>query len=121
VTEILHSGRTVTKHVVAFDIKWDGDLEGRSVLWWVAISSADGEEGVQLGYETVGGEFSAQFVKDLATGREAEVDQDADLTGHELTVRFPPERVGIAMEWPMWRAGITIDGVQVAEQVMAPP
>ena len=118
-TQIVHSGRTVVAALVAFDIRWDDDLSGRdSVLWSMVITSPDGQETVQLGYEMVDGAFSAQFVTDRSSARQQNVDEDADVGEREITVRFPASSVGVAAEWPTWRAVITVDGVDVAERVL---
>jgi hypothetical protein len=117
-TQILHCGRTVAGGWVAFDIRWDDDLSGnRSVLWSMVVTSPEGAETVQLGYQLVDDGFSTQFVHDLATGRQHDVEQNADLGDREITVRFPAEVVGVAAHWPTWRGVINVDGSDVAEQV----
>ena len=120
-TQILHSGHALAANVVAFDIRWEDGPTGRddqqTVLWSMLVTSADGEESVQLGYEVVGGAFSGQFVTDRATGRRQDLDEDADLLDGEITVRFPAGTVGFAADWPTWRAVITVDGRDVAEDV----
>ena len=119
-TQIVRAGRTVTKGVVAFDIGWQGELSGYdSVLWSMLITSPDGKETVQLGYQAFHGAFSGQFVRDRVTGRQEDLDGDADLRDAEITVRFPAERVGVAVEWPSWRAVISVDGDHVAEYIVA--
>jgi hypothetical protein len=120
-TQITRAGRTTTKELVAFDVGWEGDLSAYdSVVWSMMVTSADGQETVQLGYQVFHGRFSAQFVRDVATDRQEDLDEDADLRDREITVRFPAERVGVAVEWPSWRAVITVDGSDVAEHLVAP-
>jgi hypothetical protein len=115
--QIRECGRTVAAEYVAFDIRWDGDLSGeRSVLWSMAVGSEDGADTVRLGYQRTGDDV-VQFVDDEASGRRAEVPQDADLGDDEITVRFPAEVVGVAAEWPVWRAVLVVDGEQVDERV----
>ncbi len=119
-TEIVHAGRTETSKVVAFDIRWDGDLSGSdSVVWSVFVTSADGQEAVELGYRVENGAFAGQYVHDHNSARRHDVDEDADLLEREITVRFPTDRVGVAVEWPTWRAVITVDGTEVAEHLLA--
>ena len=36
----------------------------------------------------------------------------------EVTARFPAEVVGVAVEWPLWTAVVSVDGQVVAEQVI---
>ena len=114
---IVDCGRTMAGEVVAFDIKWDGDLPSDgSVVWSMLVTSQDGEEQVCLGYERVGGEFASQFVGAAAADRREEVAEDADFRESEITVRFPANVVGVAIEWPVWQAVLIVDGEQVAEQ-----
>jgi len=118
-TEIVHAGRTETDVVVAFDIRWDGDLSGRrSVTWSMTVTSEDGQDSVRLAYERVDGEFAAQYVLDRASGRRQDVDEDVDLDNDEITVRFPTASVGVAASWPSWRAVITVDDEDVAERLL---
>jgi hypothetical protein len=117
-TEITECGRTMAGEFVAFDIQWDGGLEGQSVTWSMVISSQDGQGAVRLAYETVGGDFAAQFVADESSQRRTDVDRDADLRDHEITVRFPANIVGVAIEWPVWTAVLSVDGEDVASQVV---
>lgn len=118
--EILGAGRTIGGGFVVFDIAWDGDLtESRSVLWSMEVSSGDGTDAIDLGHLRVDGAFSSQFVDDQASGRRKEVAEDADLRDDEITVRFPENLVGVAVEWPVWRAVIALDGVPVASQLVA--
>jgi hypothetical protein len=117
-TEITECGRTMAGEFVAFDIQWDGDLEGQSVTWSMVISSQDGKGVVRLGYENLEGDFAAQYVADESSQRRTEVDRNADLRDHEITVRFPANIVGVAVEWPVWTALLTVDGQDVASQVV---
>jgi hypothetical protein len=118
-TQIVHAGRTETDVVVAFDIRWDGDLSGkRSVTWSMTVTSPDGRDSVRLAYELVNGDSARQYVLDRVSGRRQDVDPDADLGDDEITVRFPTARVGVAAPWPSWRAVITVDGEDVAERLL---
>jgi hypothetical protein len=118
--QIMGSGRTVAGAVVAFDIEWDGDLSSAgSVLWSMEVSTSDGTESVDLGYQRNGGAFAAQFVDDPGSGRRVEVPEDADLGDGQITVRFPANVVGVAAEWPVWRAVVVVDGSPVASEVVA--
>lgn len=120
-TQILHAGSTATDIFVAFDVRWDDDLSGNdSVLWSMIITSPDGRETVQLGYKVVDGTFAAQFVNDWNTASQQNVDQDADFRETEITVRFPASSVGVAAEWPTWRAVLNVNGRDVAEHPAAP-
>ena len=117
--QIVHAGRTETKVVVAFDIRWQGDLSGgRSVTWSMTVTSPDGRDSVRLAYQLLDGASAEQFVLDRASGRRQDVDPDADLDGDEITVRFPTASVGVAATWPSWRAVITVDGEDVAERLL---
>jgi len=116
-TQIARTGQAVTGNLVTFDIGWDEDLTGNeSVLWSMVITSPDGEETVQLGYQVIDDAFVAQFVNDWTTGREQKVDMNADIRDREITVRFPADIVGVAAEWPTWRAVINVNGTAVAER-----
>src|SRR3712207_3406726 len=111
---IEHCGRTIAAAVVAFDIRWRGELPGDGeVVWAVRVASGDGDSQVELGHRRVGEEV-AQYVRDLTSGRDQEVRPAADLDGTGLTVRFPDDVVGAAVEWPTGRAVIEVDGVDVA-------
>lgn len=119
-TDIVHAGRTETDVVVAFDIRWEGDLTGqRSVTWSMTVTSPDGREAVGLVYRLVDGAFDAQFVVDRTSGRRQNLAQDADLGDDEITVRFPTSSVGVAASWPSWRAVINVDGEDVAERLLS--
>jgi hypothetical protein len=117
-TRILHSGRTVTGPVVAFDVRWEGEPAGRTVRWATTVTSPDCKETVDLVYETEDGRFAAQYVLAENTRGRRDVAEDADLGEQEIVVRFPAEAVGVAAEWPSWRAVIDVDGTVVAEQVV---
>ena len=107
-------GRTIAARVVAFDIRWSGRLpEDRDVTWAVRVTHGDGESQVELGHRRAG-ERVWQYVRDLTTGRTQEVRPDADLENGEITVRFPADVVGLAVEWPTWQAVIEVDGEDIA-------
>ena len=109
-----HCGRTTAAAVVAFDIRWSGDLPAdRQVTWAVRVSSQDDDGQVELGHH-VGGSGPSQYALDLTTGRRQEVRADADVHAGEITVRFPADVVGVAVEWPTWQAVIAVDGEDVA-------
>jgi hypothetical protein len=111
---IEHCGRTAAASVVAFDIQWSGDLPpNREVTWAVRVASQDVDGQVELGHRRSGGGTS-QYALDLSTGRRQDVGVDADLQDDEITVRFPTEVVGLAVEWPTWQAVIAVDGEDVA-------
>ena len=116
-TEIVECGRTIAGEIVAFDIQWDEDFDAADVAWAVHIRSHDGAEQVRLVHELVGGS-SSQYVEG-PTGRQ-HVDVDADLGTDEVTVRFPANVVGVAVDWPVWTAVLTIEGEDVSEQVIPP-
>jgi len=118
-TQIVHAGRAETDVVVAYDIRWEGDLSGaRSVTWSMTVTSPDGRDSVRLAYQVDGGEPAVQYVLDRASGRRQDLDPDADLDDDEITVRFPTATVGVAASWPSWRAVITVDGEDVAERLL---
>ena len=81
------------------------------------ISGDTGDGAVRLCYETVAGEFSAQYAVDEATQRRTDVEPDADVGDGEITVRFPDNIVGVAVEWPVWKAVLTVDGADVDSQL----
>ena len=110
---IEHCGRTIAASVVAFDIRWSGDLpEDRELTWAVRVASGEADGEVELGHRREGQRVS-QYARDLSTGRTQEVSPDADLNGAGITVRFPADIVGLAVEWPTWRAVIEVDGQDV--------
>ena len=113
---IEHCGRTVAGDYVAFDIQWEGTLpDTRSLEWTMVVTAPDGEETVRLTYQQVNG--SAGQHVEAAAGR-VELDADADLDDGEVTVRFPANVVGVAVEWPVWTAVITADGEDLATCVV---
>ncbi len=117
-TEIVHCGRTVSGEVVGIDISWEGDLSPQqSVLWSMIISSDDQAEEVHLGYLR-SGDSVEQFVDDRTSGRRRSVDPDADVKDHEIVLRFPANVVGVAVEWPLWRAVLSVDGQEVVSRVV---
>src|SRR3712207_3178218 len=98
-----HCGRTAAASVVAFDIQWSGDLPAdREVTWAVRVTSDDVDGRGELGHRR-SGSGASQYALDLSTGRRQEVGVDADLQEDEITVRFPAEVVGLAVEWPTWQ------------------
>jgi hypothetical protein len=111
-TSIQRAGRTITGDLVAFDVRWEGPLTGSTVVWSMVVS--DGASEVRLSHERAGEEAAAQYVVDAATGRRQDVAVDADLHDEEITLRFPAEAVGVAVEWPVWVAVISVDGQDVA-------
>ena len=115
---IEHCGRTTAAAVVAFDIRWSGDLPpDRDVTWAVRVASVDGSERVELGHRRSGGGTS-QYALDLTTGRRQDVGPDADVQDGEVTVRFPADVVGVVVEWPIWQAVIAVGGEDVASQAV---
>jgi hypothetical protein len=115
--EITECGRTIAGDLVAFTIEWDGEPAGE-VTWAVRISSPAQGEAVVLGCSLGddGGSADRQWVE--SEGRRQDVEVDADLGEGEVTVRFPAEVVGVAVEWPVWTAAVAVDGEVVAEQVI---
>jgi hypothetical protein len=117
--QITRSGRTVAGGFVAFDIAWEGELPPDSaVLWSMEVTNQEGTESVDLGYQHSSGVDDTQFVDAQSSGRREEVPADADLSDGEITVRFPTEVVGVAVEWPVWKAVIVVDGSPVASEVV---
>ena len=116
-TSIEHAGRTITDALVAFDVRWEGDLGGAGTVVWTMVVS-DGASEVRLSHERRGGEVAVQYVVDGATGRRQEVPEDADVEDDGITARFPADVVGVAVEWPVWTAVITVDGEDVAHRVV---
>lgn len=118
--QITHCGRTIAGEFVAFDIRWEGSIHGSTVLWSVVISNDDGSERLQLGHErSVDGAFRSQYVFSGNSAEKQELDEDADLRDGELTVRYPASIVGVAVEWPVWKAVLTVDGEDVDSQVIS--
>ena len=111
---IEHCGRTVANDVVAFDIRWQGEVPGDVNVQWSMVV-ADGEEEIRLIHGRSGG-HDEQYVVGGAGRRD--VEPDADVSEHEITVRFPAEAVGVAVEWPVWTAVLTIAGEDVSHQVV---
>ena len=116
---IQHAGHTVTPELVAFDVRWEGDLGGSTVVWSMVVSGSGAAE-VRLCHErSAGGSApAAQYVVDRETGRRRDVEPDADVDDGEVTVRFPADVVGVAVEWPVWTAVVTVDGRDVASQLV---
>ena len=115
--QISGCGRTVGGGLVAINIRWEGEIASEApVLWMMEVS--DGEESVHLGHQR-NGSVVTQFVDAAGTGRREEVEESADLGDGEITVRFPAEVVGVALEWPVWRAVIAVDGAEVASEMCA--
>ena len=81
----------------------------------MVITSPNGHETVRLTYQQVD-EHAGQHVE-AASGR-VELDPDADLDDGEVTVRFPANVVGVAVEWPVWNAVITADGEELCTCVV---
>jgi hypothetical protein len=107
-----HAGRTLTDELVAFDVRWEGELDGATVRWTMVVS--EGASEVRLCLERGADGATAQYVLDGETGRRQDVEVDADLDDHGVTARFPAEVVGVAVEWPVWVAVLTVDGQDVA-------
>jgi hypothetical protein len=115
--EITDAGRTVTGAFVAFDIRWEGaPSEPDTATWSMAIS--EGDETVHLVYAHREGAFVAQYVDDATTGRRIDVDENADLRDCEITIRFPVDVVGVAVEWPAWKASLAVPGEETATSVV---
>src|SRR4051794_34410349 len=115
--DITDSGRTLAGDFVAFDIRWEGESSA-TATWSVSVSEGEGSETVHLVYERRDGDFVAQYVDDTSTGRRRDVDEDADLRDHEITVRFPADMVGVAVEWPVWKASVAVPGERTATAVV---
>jgi hypothetical protein len=94
---------------------WSRSTSGGRATSRLEISN--GEESVLLGHQRSGGEVAAQFVDAASTGRRQDVPADADLGDGGITVRFPADIVGVALEWPVWKALIVVDGVEVASEL----
>jgi hypothetical protein len=116
--EITHCGRTLTGDVVGIDIQWDGRLDARqSVIWSMFVSSEDGADEIHLGHLRAGDSVE-QFVDDQGSGRRESVQPDADVSDHEIVIRFPANVVGVAVEWPVWKAVIAVDGQDITTRVV---
>jgi hypothetical protein len=111
---IEHCGRTVAGGFVAFDIRWQGDLPPEVDVQWAMVVS-EGEEEVVLVHARGGGTVSHYVVG--AAGRD-DLEPDADVSDCEITARFPTEIVGVAVEWPVWTAVLTVDGEDVDRRVV---
>jgi len=118
--EITGCGRTIAAGVVAFTLRWAGDLPASGTVTWAArVTGPDGREAIWLGYQLAperGGPGARQYVEDLSSGRVKELAEDAEVGAGEVTVRFPASAVGVAVEWPTWQAVIAVDGIEVATQ-----
>jgi hypothetical protein len=111
-------GRTIAASVVAFDIVWSGELPAdREVTWAVRVTSDDAASQLELGHRRDGSSV-VQYARDLGTGRVQQLDADADVEDGEVTVRFPADVVGVAVEWPTWQAVLEVDGEDVATCAM---
>ena len=111
---IEHAGRTISGGFVAFDIRWEGDLPpGAEVQWAMVVS--EGNEEVVLVHARKGDDV-AQYVVGRA-GRD-DLRPDADVSDREITARFPAEVVGVAVEWPVWTAVLTVDGEDLDRRVV---
>ena len=116
--EITHCGRTVSGDVVGIDIQWEGELAPQeSVLWSMLVASDDDADEIHLGHLRSGA-TTEQFVDDRTTGRRHSLEPDADVSDDEIVLRFPANVVGVAVEWPVWKAVITVDGREVATRVV---
>src|SRR3954462_4615041 len=117
--EIPNSGRTPGGGVAAFTIRWGGSPPGpETPTWSVAFGGGGGSEGVRLVYECRDGDFAAQYVDETSTGRRRDVDENADLRDHQITVRFPADLVGVAVQWPVWKASVAVPGEDTATAVV---
>jgi hypothetical protein len=112
--EIIECGRTIAGDLVAFDIQWEGEPQGE-VTWCAQVTSADQSETLRLGYVR-GAAGEEQYVE--SDGRREDVEVDASVSDGEVTVRFPADKVGVAIEWPAWCAVVSVDGEVVAEHVI---
>ena len=116
--EITHCGRTITGNIVGIDIQWSGRLDPQqSVVWSMFVSSEDGADEVHLGHLRAGDSIE-QFVDDRSSGRRQSVEPDADVSDAEIVIRFPANVVGVAIEWPVWKAVIAVDGQDIATRVV---
>ena len=111
---IEHAGRTIAGGLVAFDIRWEGDLPPEAEVRWVMVVS-DGNEEIELVHARRG-DTASQYVRGTA-GRD-DLEPDADVSEDEITARFPAESVGVAVEWPVWTAVIAVDGEELTRRVV---
>ena len=111
--EITHCGRTVSGDFVAWDIRWEGGMPDGAVVQWSMVV-ADEDEEVRLIHGRRGS-TTEQYV--VGAGGREDVEPDADVSEHEITVRFPADLVGVAVEWPVWTAVVTVDGEDVSQMV----
>ncbi len=119
--KIQECGRSIGGGTVAVDIEWQGELSGSSIAWVVTISSSDGSEHVRLVHERSGDGSSdaaegVQYVE--RDGSRHEVGDDADVHDDHITARFPLDTVGVAADWPVWKAALHSDGSPVDEAVI---
>jgi hypothetical protein len=112
-----HAGRTLTDDLVAFDVRWEGELAGATVTWTMVVS--EGASEVRLCLERGADGATAQYVLDGETGRRQDVAVDADLDDDGVTARFPADVVGVAVEWPVWVAVLAVDGHEVGHHAAA--
>jgi hypothetical protein len=113
---IEHAGRTLTDALVAYDVRWSGELAGTTVTWSMVVS--EGASEVRLCHERGEDGSAHQYVVDGGSGRRQDVPVDADVHDDEVTVRFPADVVGVAVEWPVWVAVLTVDGEDVAHHAV---
>lgn len=111
---IHNCGRTISGGFVAFDMRWEGEVPADGDVQWSARVS-EGQEEVRLVHARSAG-IAEQYI--LGGAGRHDVDPDADLEDDEITVRFPAEVVGVAVEWPVWTTVITIDGEDVTHMVV---
>ncbi len=120
-TQILECGRSIGGGTVVFDIEWEGGLSGDRLGYCVTIISSDNSEQVTLVHQRGAGEEGAgageQYVE--AAGDRRPVTVDADVSDDHVTARFPQDVVGVAVDWPVWKAALLSDGSPVAEAVIA--
>jgi hypothetical protein len=113
---IKHCGRTLAGDYVAFDIQWEGSVPFEADAGWTMVVTApDGVETVRLEHRRTAG-VATQFVE-AAAGR-VEMDPDVDLDEGEITARFKADVVGVAVEWPVWTAVLSVDGTDVSSMVV---
>jgi len=115
-TQIRECGRTIGGGIVVFDIEWDDELPRGPVAWRVTVANDDGSEHVALVHERSDNDFVAQYVE--AEGGRQRVAEDATVEEGHVTARFPVKVVGVATQWPVWKAAMVIDGETVSEKVL---